>query len=164
RDQILAWIPECLSITERVLGWFKVTMGKYEEEILSFGNFPSLFMGLVREDGRIAFYEGKWRIKDAKGKILADQVAAADYSKIIGEAVEPWTYLKFPFYKPMGYPEGIYRVGPLARLIVGDRFGTPRADEELAAFKKLREEERLSSFHYHYARLIEILFGLERLG
>lgn len=61
----------------------------------------------------------------------------------------------------MGYPEGIYRVGPLARLNVIDRCGTPIADQEWAEFRSLGRGSVLSSFHYHFARLIEILYGIE---
>jgi NAD-reducing hydrogenase large subunit len=64
---------------------------------------------------------------------------------------------------PTGYPEGIYRVGPLARLNVADRCGTPRADQELAEFHELQRTAVLSSFHYHHARLIEILYCIERM-
>ena len=84
----------------------------------------------------------------------------ADY---IGEKVHPWSYLKSPYYKPKGYPDGIYRVGPLARLNVADRCGTPRADQELAEFHELQRRRVLSSFHYHHARLIEILYCIERM-
>ena len=72
--------------------------------------------------------------------------------------------MKFPYYKPLGYPEGIYRVGPLARL--NHRriaCGTPLADQEWAEFRSLERGAVLSSFHYHYARLIEILHGIERI-
>src|SRR5207237_9476765 len=71
--------------------------------------------------------------------------------------------LKSAYYKPRGFPEGIYRVGPLARLNVSDRCGTPRADQELAEFHELQRTAVLSSFHYHQARLIEILYCMERL-
>jgi len=63
----------------------------------------------------------------------------------------------------LGYPEGLYRVGPLARLNIARYTGTPLADKELGEFKSLSVEERWSSFHYHYARLIEILYGVERI-
>jgi NAD-reducing hydrogenase large subunit len=63
----------------------------------------------------------------------------------------------------MGFPEGIYRVGPLARMNVADRCGTPRADQELAEFHELQRTAVLSSFHYHHARLIEILYCIERM-
>jgi NAD-reducing hydrogenase large subunit len=58
----------------------------------------------------------------------------------------------------------MYRVGPLARLNVAVACGTPLADRELEAFKRLGEGAVLSSFHYHYARLIEILHSIERIG
>jgi NAD-reducing hydrogenase large subunit len=77
--------------------------------------------------------------------------------------VEPWSYLKFPYYKPWEYPTGSYRVGPLARLNVATKCGTPLADAELAEFRQLGRGAVLSSFHYHYARLIEILYAIEKM-
>jgi NAD-reducing hydrogenase large subunit len=76
------------------------------------------------------------------------------------EKVEPWSYLKSPFYKPLGYPDGIYRVGPLARLNIVKSCGTPRADEALQFFRTL---DRQSSFHYHYARLVEMIYCFEKI-
>jgi NAD-reducing hydrogenase large subunit len=70
--------------------------------------------------------------------------------------------MKFPYYKPLGYPDGMYRVGPLARLNISSRCGTPLADEELKEFKKLGKNGVVqSTFHYHYARLVETLFCIE---
>jgi NAD-reducing hydrogenase large subunit len=77
--------------------------------------------------------------------------------------VEPFSYLKSPYFKPHGYPDGIYRVGPLARLNIIDRCGTPKADQEWAEFRALQRGVILSSFHQHYARLVEILYGIERI-
>ena len=94
---------------------------------------------------------------------MADQLDPTKYQAYIGEAVEPWTYLKFPYYKPLGYPGGMYRVGPLARLNIASHCGTPGADRELAEFRQLGRGTVLSSFHYHYARLIEILFSIEKV-
>src|SRR5690348_6208293 len=71
--------------------------------------------------------------------------------------------MKAPYYKPIGYPEGIYRVGPLARLNVADRCGTPEADAEFAEFHQRYGRVAQSAFHYHYARLIEVLYALERM-
>ena len=121
-------------------------------------------MGLVKEDGGLTFYDGKLRIVDASGKIVAEGLDPAGYSNYIGEKVETWSYLKSAYYKPKGFPDGIYRVGPLARLNVVDRCGTPRADQELAEFHELQRTAALSSFHYHHARLIEILYCVERMG
>jgi NAD-reducing hydrogenase large subunit len=86
----------------------------------------------------------------------------AKYYEYIGEAVEPWSYMKFPYYKPLGYPNGAYRVGPLARLNIASHCGTPLADEEFKEFKKLGNNGVVqSTFHYHYARLVETLFCIE---
>lgn len=163
RDQILATIPEALATIQRTLDWFKRTFDNYPEEIRTFANFPSLFMGLVNEQGELVHYDGHLRFVDATGKIVADGIRAEDYQDYIGEAVEPWSYLKFPYYKPAGYPDGIYRVGPLARLNIINFCGTPLADAEWAEFRELGRGAVLSSFHYHYARLIEILNGIERI-
>jgi len=163
RDAILKAVPEALAIAERALSWFKEIRENFREEISSFGNFPSLFLGTVSEDGRIAFYDGQLRFGDASANVVADKLDGTRYFDFLGEKVEPWSYLKSAFYKPKGYPDGIYRVGPLARLNVADRCGTLRADQELAEFKELQRTAILSSFHYHQARLIEILYCIERL-
>jgi len=163
RDAILKDIPEVLAIAVRTLAWYKKTVKSFREEIGSFGNFPSLFMGTVREDGRISFYDGQIRIGDATGTLIADGLDATRYFDYLGEKVESYSYLKSAYYKPLGYPDGMYRVGPLARLNVVDRCGTERADQELAEFKELQRAAVLSSFHYHQARLVEILYCIERL-
>ena len=163
RDRMLALLPEALAITERALSWFKAEMERFREEIRTFANFPSLFMGIVGPDGTLEHYDGGLRFLDAGGKIIADRINGADYAAHIGEIAHPWTYLKTSYYKPMGYPQGVYRVGPLARLNIIDRCGTPRADQEWAEFRELDRGAVLSSFYYHYARLIEILYSLEKI-
>ncbi len=163
RDQILATIPDALAIAQRTLDWFKTRIDSFREEIRSFGNFPSLFLGLVDPEGGLEHYHGTLRVVDSGGRVVADRLDPVQYSDFIGEAVEPWSYLKSPYYKPVGYPDGIYRVGPLARLNVADRCGTPRADQEWAEFRELERGAVLSSFYYHYARLIEIVYCIERM-
>lgn len=163
RDLILSWIPEAIEIAQRTLLWFKQNLETYREEIRTFANFPSLFMGLVTVDERAGYYEGKIRFTDSLGNIVADKLEAANYADYLGEAVEPYTFMKFPYYKPLGYPDGIYRVGPLARLNLTDNCGTPLAQQEWVEFRSLERNAVLSSFHYHYARLIEILFALEHM-
>lgn len=162
RDRILEMIPRGLDITQRALEWFRGVLDAFQQEIETFANFPSLFLSLVTEQGGLELYDGRFRVVDAQRKIVADQIDPSSYADFVGEAVEPWTYLKMPYYKPMGYPDGLYRVGPLARLNNADRCGTPLADAALLEFRKLADGAVLSSFHFHYARLIEILFGLER--
>ncbi len=81
---------------------------------------------------------------------------------VIAEGTEPWSYLKFPFIKQLGYPEGLYRVGPLARLNIAGRISTPRAQAAFVEWKAKGDGVRRSSFYYHWARLIEINYALER--
>jgi len=178
RDRILAMLPEAVTLIERTLSWYKDILDQFREEMRVFGNFPSMFMGLVGNERErreragtsgnggtalLEHYDGALRMVDAEGRIVLDQVDPANYQNYLAEAVEPFSYLKSPYFKPVGYPEGIYRVGPLARLNIIDRCGTPRADAEWAEFRALQEGVILSSFHQHYARLVEILYGIERI-
>ena len=157
-------IPEALAIAERTLDWFKSIDGKLPRRDRHASEIsPRCFMGIVKKDGGLTFYDGKLRIVNSAGDVVANGLDPAHYPDYIGEKVEPWSYLKSPYYKPNGFPEGIYRVGPLARLNVADHCGTPRADQELAEFHELQRTAVLSSFHYHHARLIEILYCVERL-
>lgn len=161
RDKILEGIPRAIEITQRALDLWRGVLDKFKDEIATFGNFPTHFLSLTAPDGGLDLYDGHLRLTDAERGIVADKLDPTAYDDYIGEAVEPWSYLKMPFYKPQGYPDGIYRVGPLARLNNADHCGTELADKELAEFRKLSDGAVLSSFHYHYARLIEILSCLE---
>lgn len=163
REKILAAIPEALATIQRTLDWYKGVLDNFREEARLFGNMPTMFMGLVSPDGELEHLRGKLRIVDAVGNIVADGLEPESYQDYLGEAAESWTYLKSPYYKPMGYPNGMYRVGPLARLNIINRCGTPYADQEWAEFRQLERGAVLSSFHYHYSRLIEILYGIERI-
>jgi NAD-reducing hydrogenase large subunit len=162
-DYIVSMLPDALERIRRTLDWYKDVFGKFDQEIRTFANFPSLFMGMVNDKGEMELYDGKLRIMDAKGDIVADGLDPRDYMHFIGEHVEPDSYLKSPYFKPVGYEEGMYRVGPLARMNIVDRIGTPLADQEWAEFRSMERGPELSSFHYHYARLIEILYTIERM-
>ncbi|MCC6730405.1 MAG: Ni/Fe hydrogenase subunit alpha [Chthonomonadales bacterium] len=164
RERIRAWLPEVRETTEIALGKFKQMLETFKAEVQLFGNFPSLFMGLIAPDGSWEHHDGTIRFVDGAGNVIADHLDPARYQEFIGEAVESWSYLKFPYYKPMGYPDGCYRVGPLARLNICDRIGTPAADAELAEFRAFGGRAANASFLYHWARLIEILAGIERMG
>ena len=96
-------------------------------------------------------------------QIIEDGITATRFTEVVGEAVEPYSYTKFAYYKPLGYPDGCYRVGPLARLNIARSMGTPLADAELREFKQLAPGPVQSSFYYHHARLIDILYGIEKI-
>lgn len=163
RTRIRTAIPEAKATASHALDKFRALLDKFETETQVFGNFPSLFLGLIAPDGSWEHYDGQLRVMDAGGNILADRVDPVRYLDIIGEAVETTSYLKSPYYRPMGYPAGLYRVGPLARLNLCRRMGTPLADAELERFKSLGWGAVTSSFLYHYARLIEILACVEHI-
>jgi NAD-reducing hydrogenase large subunit len=161
RQRIKEWIPEAYKTTKLALDLFKGTLKTHGREVQVFGNFQSLFMGLVTEDGSWEHHGGLLRFTDSSGSVIADQLDPQNFSEFIGESVQSSSYLKSPYYKPMGFPDGMYRVGPLARLNVCERMGVPQADAELKYFKKLGRGAVTSSFLYHYARLIEILASIE---
>jgi NAD-reducing hydrogenase large subunit len=163
RDRILAGVPEAIAAVERAIAWYKTDMVRWEEEASHLGNFRSAFMALVNREGNVDHYDGWMRVIDADGKPLADRLDPHEFNNYIGEAVEPWSYLKSTYWKPMGYPDGIYRVGPLARVNVAEKMGTPRADEELQKFRWRVGRVASSSFHYHYARLIDTLHCIEKI-
>jgi NAD-reducing hydrogenase large subunit len=163
RDEMLAMLPEAYGNIRLALDWYKKIADNFRPEIEVFANFPSLFMGLINEDESIAFTVGALRLIDSTGNIIEDGIDANRFTEVIGEAVEPYSYTKFAYYKPLGYPAGSYRVGPLARLNIAKSMGTPFADKELAEFKQLADGPVLSSFYYHHARLVEILHGIEKI-
>ena len=99
---------------------------------------------------------------DNDGKILADQLDPHNYLDFIAERPVDFSYLKFPYYKPLGYPGGFYRVGPLARLNIASKMRTPLAQKEFEEFKKINNGKPIQgSFYYHQARLIETLTCIE---
>jgi NAD-reducing hydrogenase large subunit len=168
RDWIVERLPEARATVATALEIYKKLLdGPLQREQRTFGDFPSLFMGLVAEGGGWECIEGANRFIDSTGRIVADGLSEDDYASYLGEAVESWSYLKFPYYKPLGYPAGIYRVGPLARLNVCDRIGTEWADRELTEFRQRSGTAGsggrivTSSFAFHHARLVEIVACLE---
>ena len=127
------------------------------------------YMGMIDEKGKMNIYDGQLKVIDPEGKTFA-QFKANDYLQHIAEYVEPWTYLKFPYLKNIGWKglvdgktSGIYRVGPLARFNVADGLSTPLAQ---AAYEKMFETLKKPAHEtlaYHWARVIETLYASERL-
>jgi NAD-reducing hydrogenase large subunit len=163
RDKILAMITEAYANVALALDAYKKIADQFAPEISVFANFPSNYLSLIDEDESIEFTDGALRLINATGTTIEDGISAARYTEVIGEAVEPYSYTKFAYYKPLGYPAGSYRVGPLARLNIVKSMGTSKAEKELRDFKQLAAGPVESSFHYHHARLIEILYGIEKI-
>jgi len=132
---------------------------------------PTYYMGLVDDEGAIDFYDGKVRVVSPDGGEFA-LVDPAEVLSLIEERTEPWTYVKIPYLKDVGWKgfvpgeeSGIYRVGPLARLNVCERVGTPYADEAREGFLDFFGGGPVhATFAYHWARLIEMLSAAERVA
>ena len=163
RDYILAELPAAKSIADCTIRFFKGALDNYKDEIACFGSFPSMYAGLVDAKGNLALYDGNLRFRAATGEIVQDQIPAAEYKRWIGEASLRESYLKAPYFVPQGFPDGVYRVGPLGRLNVATACGTPAADAEFREFHERFGTVAHSAFLYHYARLIEIVYALEKM-
>jgi len=164
RDEMLAMIPQAYASLKLALTAYKQIAGSFKPEIKVFANFPSNYLGLINEDESIEFTDGALRLIDPKGAVIEDGITASRFTEQFGEAVENYSYTKFVYFKPLGYPKGSYRVGPLPRLNIVKSMGTPQADKELAEFKQLSPTGPVeSSFFYHHARLVEALYGIENI-
>jgi len=163
RDRLLSGIPDAIETTRLALDLFKGKLDSFQEEIENFGSAPTMYASLVDAAGNLQFYDGTLRFVDAAGEIIQHAIPSEDYADYIGEATLHESYLKAPYYKLLGYPEGIYRVGPLARINVANACGTPLADAELQGFRQRFGRVPHSAFLYHYARLIEVLYALEHM-
>lgn len=162
RDEILAGIPKVKEDLRKALDLIKNYLAEHGNEAKEFATLETSYLGLVRE-GNLELYDGRIRLRSPRGRIT-DEFDSTEYATFIGEHVEPWSYLKFPFYKPLGFPHGSYRVGPLGRVNACDTISTPEAASELAAFRKLTEDGIVHyTMYYHYARLIEIMYAVERM-
>ena len=167
RDAIRAGLDEALTAATDTLALLVSIQDRFEREVEVFGRFPSLYLGHCAPDGTWEHLEGRLRVVDADGEVVADQLDPADYRDYLGEAANPDSYLKSPYWKALVSDSdprpGMYRVGPLARINLAERFGTPAADEGLAAFRDRVGRVAASSFHYHHARILEVIASIERI-
>ncbi|HOP55226.1 MAG TPA: Ni/Fe hydrogenase subunit alpha [bacterium] len=161
RDELLRDIDTMIPYIQEGVALAKDWIEKNRTMVEEFGVFSTGYMGLVNEDGGLELYDGKVKLIGKDGNLL-ELFDRSEYLNYIGEHVEDWSYLKFPFYKKLGWPEGVYRVGPLARLNVATKINTPLAQEEFKNFKSINGGKPVEgSLYYHYARLIEDLYAAE---
>ncbi|GAB1470782.1 Ni/Fe hydrogenase subunit alpha [Chloroflexota bacterium] len=162
RDSILEGADLATETLKIGLQIMKDWAEKNMEDINKFAVFPTGYFGLTTPENGLELYDGDLRLINSEGREL-ERFPVANYLDHIVEHVEPWSYLKFPYYKKMGYPDGVYRVGPLGRLNLAEKIDTPLANEELKIFKGLNNGKPVeNTLYYHYARLIEALFAVER--
>ena len=172
---------EIRSMATSCLEFAKTTLAVFHEVLLKDDTYkrfiseqaqmlPTYYMGLVDEDGSPNFYDGEVRIVGPDGSLFA-QVPAAEILDHIAERTEPWTYVKIPYLKNVGWKgfvpgadSGIYRVGPLARVNVCSQIGTPLAQEQYEKYLDYFGGGPVhATFAYHWARLIEMLSAAERV-
>ncbi len=131
---------------------------------------PTYYMGMVDEKNKVNFYDGKIRVVDPEGKEFV-KYSPHEYLEVVAERVEPWTYLKFPYLKKVGWKglvagkdSGVYQATPLSRLNASDGMATPRAQE---AYEEMYKAFGKKPVHHllatHWARLVELLYAAERL-
>lgn len=166
RDQLLPMAEEALELAKFSIKFAKENIfPKYLDVVKTVGTLTSGFLGTVTDDGALDLYDGKLRMMYSDGTY--EEFLPADYSDYIGEHVEPWTYLKFPYAKKRGPWElrddapSLYRVNTLARLNVADYIPTPLAQKELEEFRAAFGRPAQLTLLYHWARLIELLYNAE---
>lgn len=162
RDAMLHDIRDMIAFVQDGIAVMKGWMERHQKELQTFASFPTAYLSMVDADNAVALFDGKLRLVDPCRKQL-EMFDGRKYLEYIGEHVENWSYLKFPFYRKQGWPHGVYRVGPLGRLNVADRVATPLAQKEFELYRQMTGGQPAEgSLYYHYARLIEDLYALER--
>jgi F420-non-reducing hydrogenase large subunit len=170
----------CVEIAKSFVEFGKFTFKVFEDIVLKNKAYVDLilsdafthktyYMGLVDKNNKVNFYDGQVRIVDTEGKEFV-KFNASDYLNHIAEHVEPWTYLKFPYLKKVGWKglidgkdSGVYRAAPLARLNVSDGMATPLAQAEYEKmYKTLGGKPVHQTLATHWARVIELMYAAER--
>lgn len=169
-----------VEVAEKGLEFALFTLKVFKDIVLSNKEYVELitsdiythrtyYMGLVDENKKVNFYDGKIRIVEPEGKEFA-LFDVKDYKDYIAEHVENWTYIKFPFLKKVGWKgfvdgkdSGIYSVAPLARLNASEGMATPKAQEAYEEFyKTLGGKPAHHTLANHWARVIEMIYAAER--
>ncbi len=173
QKDIEAMLQSCIAFAQKTLEIFKdiyLAKGLYRDLLDDKDHsLPTYYMGMVDAEGLINFYDGRIRVVSPDGEEV--ELAQADeLLELIEERTEPWTYVKIPFLRKIGWQgytagieSGVYRVGPLARLNVCSGIGTPLADAEYKDYKDFFGGVPVhATFAYHWARLIEMLTAAEK--
>ncbi|HOK51894.1 MAG TPA: Ni/Fe hydrogenase subunit alpha [Bacteroidales bacterium] len=156
-DNMIQWSLDTLE-------FFHQYEQKHRDFLLTYVNFPSNYLSLVRKDGAMDLYHGVLRAVDAEGQKILPDVDYHEYYKYIEEEVRSWSYMKFPYLKMLGQERGWYTVGPLARINTADFIDTPLAQKELELFRSFHGGKPCNHvMHTHWARLIEILHAAEKI-
>jgi F420-non-reducing hydrogenase large subunit len=174
RVQFLEWAKETVEFAQFALQIFDDVVLKnkdYVDVVVGPGYLlETYYMGLVNPDNKVDFYDGDVRVVTPDGKEFT-KFKANEYLDHISEHVEPWSYIKFPFLKKVGWKgftegkdSGVYRVAPLARLNASDGMQTPLAQQHYERmYEVLGGKPSHHTLAFHWARLIEALQATERM-
>jgi NAD-reducing hydrogenase large subunit len=155
-DTIIKWCQETLT-------FMKDYHEKNHKWLDTFAAYPSGHLGLVDANGALELYDGRLRAIDANGKETLN-IRDIDYASYFAEDVKQWSFLKFPYLKHLGREEGWSRVGPLARINVGNQIRTELAEQERQLFLDYTNGKvNNMTMHTHWARLIEALYCAEEI-
>ena len=160
-DRLLPMAKQAVEYSQGVLALAKPIFNQYIEAIKILGDADSMHMGLVKNGGDLELYDGILRLQGKDGSIVKE-FEPKDYLNYISEYVYPHSYMKAPYWKEMGWENGMYRVSPLSRINVCDKISTPLANAELQEFRKAFGRPAQKTLLYHYARLIELLYSSEK--
>ncbi|WXG43343.1 MAG: Ni/Fe hydrogenase subunit alpha [Promethearchaeati archaeon SRVP18_Atabeyarchaeia-1] len=155
RDEWIKRMDRAMELAEFSAGLLQKIVQDYWDVVTKIGVVDTYYIGLAK-NGVHNFYDGNIRVMSPSGKIEAD-VPSSKYMDVAGEKVVPHCYATHLFYKPAGYPNGIWRAGPLARINVVDKMATPRGNEALKQFRDKLGRPCHATFAYHWARVIELL-------
>ena len=165
RQELRAALPQVLEWARSGVELVKALHTKNRALYESFGLFSSNLLSLVGEQGRLEFYDGTLRARDAEGKIILDGVAPKDFRVHLQEEIKSWSYMKFPYLTALGPERGWYKVGPLARVQNCDFIHTPLAEAQRQAFRDAHGGAVVHApLAYHWARMIELLHAAEVVG
>ncbi len=169
RKEILKNLQELLDFAMFTIEFAKTKVfPNYLDEVMSLGVINTGFIGTVDEDGALNLFDGKIRIMKSDGSYT--DFDPQDYTDYIGEHVEPYSYGKMPYARfwnegfslDVDNPKGIYRSNCLARINVADKIKTPKAQAELEEFREKFGRPAQATLLYHWARLIEEVYAVER--
>jgi F420-non-reducing hydrogenase large subunit len=159
RDYLLKRIDRALELSRFTLDLAKKVVTAYWDVVSRVAVVDTYYVGLTN-GGTHTIYDGNMRVMSPSGKIETD-APAGKYLSLLGEQIVPHSYVTHVFYKPAGYPEGIWRAGPLPRLNVIDKMATPIAQEDFKEFRDKVGRPCHATFAYHWARMIELVAAAE---
>ncbi len=163
RDAYLKRLDRLIEIGKVIVDLGNKLVNDYMDVITKIGTVPTYYCGLVTKDKKeLTIWDGLWRIMDTEGKIVAE-VEPKDYMQVAAEYVAPHSMATHVYYRPAGYPEGIWRANCLARVNVAEDMQTPWAKELLAEFRKVCGRPSHFVFSYIWARIIETIQAVEKI-